>query len=115
MSLPISMPRSLAVLRMAISPKAPTEVVATDLPRKPSKVVNAFLTEQDQRAAIDAGGDVNQIRARHVGVNRRRAALVNVHLCRRGALARTPWRSAAEIDGNAALAEIAGFVGQKQR
>ena len=40
----------------------------------------AFLTEEDQCAAIDAGGDVNQIRARHVGVNRRRAALVNVHL-----------------------------------
>ncbi len=42
MSLPISMPRSLAVLRMAISPKAPTEVVATDLPRKLSKVVKPF-------------------------------------------------------------------------
>ena len=32
----------LALFRMAISPKAPTEVVATDLPRSPSNVVNPF-------------------------------------------------------------------------
>ncbi len=93
MSLPISMPRSLAVLRMAISPKAPTEVVATDFAAQPFERSHAFLSEQHQRAFIDRGSDVNHIRAGDVGMNRRRAALVNIHR-RKAAPERKRWRSA---------------------
>ena len=53
--------------------------------------------------------------ARHVGVNRRRAALVNVHLAGEERLRGRRSAQRAEIDGDAALAEIAGFVGQNDR
>ena len=41
---------------------------------------DAFLTEQDQCASIDRGADINDVRASDIGMNRCRAALVNIDL-----------------------------------
>ena len=111
MSLPISMPCSLAVLRMAISPKAPTEVVATDLPRKPSNDVRP-LAEQHERAAVDGSGDVDQVCAADIGVDRGGAALVDIHLAGEECMRRCSGAQRADVDRQAAFAEVSLLVGQ---
>src|SRR5262245_21697277 len=50
------------------------------------KCSQSLLTKQNQRAAVDRGSDVYQIRSRHVGMNRRCTTLVDVHGARQQCL-----------------------------
>src|SRR5205809_189896 len=74
-----------------------------------------FLTEENQCAAVNAGGDVDKIRTRHVGMNGRGAALVNVHLAREERLRRGRGAEYADVDSHAPFAEVTGFVRQDDR
>ena len=89
----------------------------SDVPRILAAALNLpiQLAEQHESAPVDGRGDVNQIGASDVGVDGRRAALVNVHLSGKQRLGRCGGAQRAEIDGQPSFGEIACFVSQQHR
>src|SRR6185437_16710825 len=76
---------------------------------------NSLLTEQDECAAVDACGNVNQIRTGDVRMNGSRAALVDVNLAGKERLRRCRRAEGAEIYGEAAFREITSLDGENER
>ena len=102
-------------MRTAISPKAPGEVVATDLPRRPSNDVHTFLAEQIERASVHGGRNVNDIRACEMCGDCRSAALVNIDSAREHALNRRTGTDCIDGYVKTMLGEITGFLSHQGR
>src|SRR5688572_30805724 len=71
-----------------------------------------LLAEQHERATIDGCGNVDQVRAADISVNRGGAALVYIDLAGEECLRRCSGAQPADVDRQAAFAEVTRLVGQ---
>src|SRR6266545_7589411 len=75
----------------------------------------SLLPEQNQSAAIHAGGDIDEIRSRHVSVNGRGTTLVNVDLAGQQRLRGGGGAEYTGVDCYAPFTEITRFARQDDR